>query len=326
MSNRPRIFICRELPIDPAAVLGEGFAIEVFPEPRAMREAELREAAARSDGLVTLLSDRVDAGLLEACPGLRVVSNYAVGYDNIDVEAATRLGVQVTNTPGVLTEATADLTWALLLGLARRIPEGDAMMKSRGFSGWAPSLLLGMELASATLGLFGFGRLGQAVARRARGFGMKVLVTSRSPIAEHLLAAHGAEQVPLDALLEGSDVISIHCPLNEASHHVFDSAAFAKMRNHALIVNTARGPVIDEAALVTALDAGEIGGAALDVFEREPEIHPGLKSRDDVVMMPHVGSATVTTRRRMAEMVLRDAAAVLRGESPAHPVNRLERP
>jgi glyoxylate reductase len=254
----------------------------------------------------------VDGALLDALPSVRVVANFAVGYDNIDVPACTARGVWVTNTPDVLTDATADLTWALLLALARRMREGERLVREGRFEGWAPTMLLGMELSGRTLGLYGFGRIGRAVARRAEGFGMRVLHTTRT------------SGVPFEVLLARSDVISIHAPLSLETHHAFDEAAFSRMQRHALLVNTARGPIVDEAALVRALEARNIGGAALDVYEEEPKVHPGLVGRDDVVLLPHLGSATRETRRRMAELALRNAAAVLRGERPPNPVNEID--
>jgi len=323
MTDRPRIFLARALPLDPGTVLGESYDVRVFGADRSPTRDELREGARDAHALVSLLSDPVDAALLAEAPNLRIVANYAVGYDNVDVAEATRRGIWVTNTPGALTEATADLTWALLLAVARRVPEGDRMMRERGFAGWAPSLLLGRELHGATLGLFGFGRIGRAVARRARGFGMEVLFTARSPVPAEVCVPLGATQVDKATLIARSDVISLHCPLNAESRHAFGEAELGSMRPGAILVNTARGPVVDEAALVRALEAGHLGGAGLDVFEREPEVHPGLVGRDDVVLLPHVGSGTVRTRRRMAEMVLRDVRAVLEGGVPDNPVNRV---
>jgi glyoxylate reductase len=292
--------------------------VEVFEPDRPPTRNELLEGARRADALVTLLSDRVDGELLDACPRVRVVANYAVGFDNIDVPAATERGVWVANTPDVLTAATADLTMGLLLAVARRLREGERMVREGRFDGWAPNMLLGLELSGATLGIVGFGRIGQAVGERARAFGMRVLYTSRSERAP----SGAARRVPLPELLREADVVSVHCPLGPDTHHLLDAEALGAMKSGALLINTARGPIVDEAALATALERGHLGGAGLDVYENEPEVHPALLERDDVVLVPHLGSATVSTRRRMAELALGSALAVLRGDPPTHPVNR----
>lgn len=305
-----RLFVTRELAIDPRAIAGEDIEVEVFAESRAPTREELVARACGASGLVTLLSDRIDGPLLDALGGsVRVVANHAVGYDNVDVPACTERGVWVTNTPDVLTEATADLTWALILAVARRLREGERMVRDGKFGGWSPTMLLGMELGGKTLGIFGYGRIGRAVARRGEAFGMKVVYSARS---------HGVSK---QELVQVADVISIHSPLNDQTRHAFGEREFAAMKRGAIIVNTARGPVIDEAALVRALERGGLGGAGLDVYEDEPRVHPGLIARDDVVLLPHVGSATHDTRRRMAELALGDAVRVLRGERPLHPVN-----
>ena len=253
----------------------------------------------------------MDAELLDAAPRLRLVANHAVGYDNVDVPACTARGVWVTNTPDVLTESTADLTLALILSLSRRLREGEQLVRSGKWAGWAPTQLLGVELSGKTLGILGYGRIGRAVARRAEAFGMRVLFTARGG------------GVPLDALLEESDVLSIHCPLTPQTRGLFDAQRLLQLKRGALLINTARGPIIDEAALAAALQAGHLGGAALDVFEHEPRVHPALLGRDDVVLLPHLGSATRETRQRMAEVALAQVELVLRGERPTHPVNEI---
>jgi glyoxylate reductase len=309
--QKPRVFITRRLALDPARVLGPGIEIDQhdseLPPPREELLRRVRDASA----LLPILGDRVDAELLEASPRLRVVANHAVGYDNVDVAACTARGVWVTNTPDVLTDATADLTWALILAWARRLREGEQMIRSGAFPGWAPTMLLGRELRGKTLGLFGYGRIGRAVARRAEGFGMRVLFTSRGG------------GVPFEELLEESDVLSIHAPLTPETRHAFGPVELLRMKRGALLVNTARGPIVDEAALAAALEAGHLGGAALDVFEHEPKVHPGLTGRDDVVLLPHLGSATQETREKMAELALAQVKLVLRGERPTHPVNQV---
>lgn len=326
----PSVFVTRQLPVDPPALLHdalgnpqgksvEALTVRVFPEPRPPTRAELVAGAAGADAILSLLSERIDGPVLDAIAAahpsrtsaLRIVANYAVGYDNIDVPACTARGVWVTNTPGVLTEATADLAFTLLLALARRVREGERLVRTGGFDGWSPTMLLGTELAGKVLGIYGAGRIGQAVARRGRAFGMEVLERGRG------------RGVAFDELIERSDVISIHTPLNDETRHAFDEGVFACMKNTALLINTARGPIVDEMALVDALAAGEIAGAGLDVYEDEPRVHPQLIGRDDVVLLPHLGSATHRTRRRMAETALANVAAVLRGERPPNAVNEL---
>jgi len=269
----------------------------------------LRDAARRSVALVTLLTDRVDRSVLEAGKGLRIVANVATGVDNIDVEAATRLGILVTNTPGVLTEATADLTWALILATARRVVEGDALVRAGKFRGWGFDLLRGMELRGRTLGIVGSGRIGRAVSRRAAGFGMKVLFHSRS------------RGVPLRRLLERSDFVSIHCPLTQETYHLIGAREFRLMKPTAILVNTARGPIVDEKALIAALRAGRIAGAGLDVYEHEPFVPAALRKMRNAVLLPHVGSATDETRRRMLDTAVRNVKAALAGRRPQNLVN-----
>ena len=281
-----------------------------LPPPR----DELLARVSRADGVVALLTEKVDAELLARAPALKVVANHAVGVDNVDVAACTARGVWVTNTPDAVTESTADLTWALILAVARRVREGERLIREGSFRAWAPTMLLGLELNGATLGIVGLGRIGKAVARRAAGFGMQVIHTS----------ARGG--VSLDELLERSDVVTLHCPLSPATRHLMDAKRLVRMKRGAIVVNTSRGPVVDEEALVAALEAGHLGGAGLDVFENEPAVHPGLIGRDDVVLLPHLGSATHKTRARMATMALTDAARVLRGQRPLHPVNEVTGP
>ncbi len=309
--DRPRVFVTRRLALAPAAVLGAGIEVDQFDSEEALPRDELLRRVREASGLLPILGDRVDQELLDAAPRLRIVANHAVGYDNVDVGACTARGVWVTNTPDVLTDATADLAWALILALARRLREGERMLRAGQFRGWAPTMLLGRELRGRTLGILGYGRIGRAVARRAEGFGMRVLFAARSG------------GVPLDELLAASDVLSIHCPLNAQTRHLIGAAELLRMKRGALLVNTARGPIVDEAALVAALQAGHLGGAALDVFENEPAVHPGLLQRDDVVLLPHLGSATQETRERMARIALEQIERVLRGERPTTAVNEV---
>ena len=308
--QRPLVFIARKLAIDPVLALGAGLEVAVHPGEVLSRE-DLLAGAHPASAIVSMLSESIDDELLEAAPRLRIVANHAVGTDNVDVDGCTRRGIWVTNTPDVLTETTADLTWALLLAVARRLREGEALVRSGAFRGWTPTMLLGRELSGATLGIFGYGRIGRAVARRAEGFGMRVLFTSRTGGVE------------LDELLRVSDVLTLHAPLSPRTRHVLGAAELLRMKRGAILLNTSRGALVDEAALVRALESGHLGGAGLDVYEDEPRVHPGLVARDDVVLLPHLGSATQETRARMAAMALADVQRVLRGEPPAHPVNHV---
>jgi glyoxylate reductase len=306
-----RVVCTADLPIDMAAAIGE-------PVERASY-ADLGRVLPTAEALVCLLTHRIDAALLERAPRLRVVANFAVGFDNVDVAAATRLGVAVANTPDVLTEATADLTFALLLAAARRLGEGERLVRAGAWTGWEPGQLLGADVWGRTLGIVGLGRIGAAVARRGRGFAMPVLYSGSRPhpAGDEL----GARHVALDELLARADFVSVHCPLSAATHHLIDAAALARMKPTAILVNTARGPIVDEAALGAALAAGTIAGAGLDVFEREPAIDPGLIASDRVVLAPHLGSATTTARRRMGELCASAVRAVLAGERPENLVN-----
>jgi glyoxylate reductase len=285
--------------------------------PRAVQEREIVDA----DALVSLLSDPVDRDLLAAGRRLRVVANYAVGTNNIDVRYATSRGVVVTNTPDVLTDATADLTMGLLLCAARRLVEGDAVVRRGEFTGWGPDVHLGVDVHGATLGIVGLGRIGQAVARRARGFDMRILYVDQKPATKAVELAAGARRVTKEALLEESDFVSLHCPLTPELHHYLGAAELARMKRTAILVNVARGPLVDEAALAQALREGVIAGAALDVFEDEPRVHPGLLAEPRVVLAPHIGSATVATRRKMAELCVASVLGALRGERPTNCVN-----
>lgn len=316
----PRIVLTSPLPGD-AQSLVEGRARVRTLRPRGpLSEDALLRALKRADGAVTLLSHPVTARVLESCPNLKVVSNYAVGTDNIDLEAARRLGIRVTNTPDILTEATADLAWTLLLGAARRAPEGDRMMRAGRFRGWAPDLLLGMDLRGKLLGIVGMGRIGKAVARRAPAFGLKVAYTQRRRLLASEEAALGAAYMDLDELLSSADIVSLHCPLTPQTRHLLDDRRLRSMKPGAVLVNTSRGAVVDEAALVRRLREGGLGGAGLDVYEGEPELAPGLRELPNVFLLPHLGSAGAETRAEMARMALADCLAVIEGREPAHPV------
>lgn len=315
------VFVTRSLPVDAAALAPRGVRVVTGAHERPLSAEEIASGAAFAEGLVPQLTESIDRALMERLPALRVIANYAVGVDNVDLRAAQERGIVVCNTPDVLTEATAELAFALLLALARRVREGERMVRTGAYTGWSPSLLLGRELSGATLGLFGFGRIGQAVARRAAAFGMRVLYTARRETGHEEAAERVcARRVPFESLLLESDAISIHAPLETTTRHVFGPAAFRAMKPGALLVNTARGALVDEEALVAALRSGRLGGAGLDVFEHEPAVHPGLLDRDDVVLLPHVGSATRQTREAMARLALENCFAVLEGRPPRSPV------
>jgi len=286
-----------------------------------VRSPALATCADRVRGLVGLLTDRIDAALLAQMPKLAIVANVAVGVDNIDLGACVARGITVTNTPDVLTEATADLTFGLLIAAARRICEGDRLTRAGGFTGWTPTFLLGTRIHGMKLGIVGFGRIGKAVARRARGFGMHVGYTQRRREPEAIERALGATHVSsLDELCASSDAITIHCPLTPETRHLFAAERLARMRPGSLLINTARGPIVDEAALAVALERGPLAAAGLDVFEDEPKVHPALRSRENAVLAPHIGSADRPTREAMASMAAANVIRVLRGETPLTPV------
>jgi len=266
---------------------------------------------------------RVDAAVLEGADRLKVIANYAVGFDNIDLAAATARKIWVTNTPGVLTEATADLTWAALLALVRRVVEGDAVVRAGQFHGWGPTMLLGTTLSGKTLGIAGFGKIGRAVARRAAGFGMRVIYNDSACSGPVDLGPLTAECVDLDELLRQADVVSVHTPLGPDTHHLLDRRRLALMKPTAYLVNTARGPVVEEQALVELLQGRRLAGAALDVYEHEPVLAPGLAELDNVVLLPHLGSATREARLAMARLAAKNAHAVLQGRTPPNPVNSI---
>jgi glyoxylate reductase len=286
---------------------------------RPLAGEELVRFVAEADALVCNVSDRVDEAALAACPTLKVVANVGVGVDNIDLAAARRLGLWVTNTPDVLTEATADLTWALILAVTRRVAEGDRLMRARASWQWRPDFFLGAGLQGRRLGIVGMGRIGRAVARRATAFGITVRCHDRDRVgdADALGTTYVAD---LDEMLAGSDIVTLHCPLTAETRHLLDERRLCLLPRGAFVVNTSRGPVVDEAALVRVLESGHLGGAALDVYEREPEVQPSLVGRDDVVLLPHLGSATLETRAAMGQLALDNAIAVLEGRRPPTPV------
>lgn len=312
-----RVVVSRALPGGSAGPLDEVGPVWVSPHDRALTAPELRAAVPGAEALLVTLNDRVDAALLAAAgPQLRIVANTAVGYDNVDVEAVRAHGAVLTNTPGVLTAATADLTLGLLLNLTRRIGEGERWIRSGRPWTWDLTFLLGTGLQGKRLGVVGMGAIGRAVATRAAAFGMELVHHSRSGSADD----SGSTRVELDELLATADVVSLHCPLTPATRHLIDATALVRMRSTAFLINTARGPVVDENALVDALRSGVIAGAALDVYEDEPVVHPGLLDLDNVVLAPHLGSATQETRTQMAQLAVANTVAVLRGHPPRTPV------
>ena len=324
-SAKPRLFLTRLIPEPGLSVAHELFAVAGGSEDRPLARELLLQGVPGADALLCLLSEKIDGAVMDAAGSrLKVVSTMAVGYDNIDVPAATERGILVANTPGVLTDATADLTWAMILGLARRVVEGDRMVREGRFDQWGPFLLLGRAVAGTTLGIVGMGRIGQAVARRALGWDMRVVYTRRGgPLAPDQVPAgarwefrHG-----VDEILTEADIVSLHVPLTPDTRHLIGARELALMRPGSFLVNTARGPVVDESELVEALRSGHLGGAALDVYEREPELAPGLADLANVLLLPHLGSATVETRGRMSEVAVRNAIAAVRGEPVPYLVN-----
>lgn len=315
-----RVFITQPIP-EPGPSLVRQAADEVVsnPDDRILSSEELRAAVAGRDAVLCLLTDPIDASVLEAARGCRIFANMAVGYNNVDVAAATRLGIAVTNTPGVLTEATADLAWTLILGVARRVVEGDQEMRAGRFPGWGPLYMLGGDVTGKTLGLVGPGRIAAAVARRARGFDMPLVYHGRRPSAE--LDALGARRTTLDELLAVSDFVSLHVPLTPETRHMIDARALARMKPTAYLINTARGPVVDEAALVAALQDGRIAGAGLDVYEDEPRMAQGLAECRNALLLPHLGSATHATRAAMSRIAGENLVAALQGRRPPNLVN-----
>jgi glyoxylate reductase len=315
--GRPRVVVTRQLPGGALDRLAQVAEVDVWPGRLPPTPDQLRDLATGATGLVTMLTDRVDAELLDACPDLRVVANFAVGYDNLDVTELTRRGIPVGNTPGVLTDSTADLAWALILAATRRIPEGAAAVRAGDWLTWDADWLLGVDVAGATLGIVGYGRIGAAVARRAAGFGMEALAWNRSP-----KTAEGVTFVDLDELLRRSDIVSLHCALTDETRGLIGAEELRAMKPTAVLVNTARGPIVDQPALTEALKAGEIFAAGLDVVEHEPiPVDDALLDLPNCLVLPHVGSATVATRSKMADMAVDNVLAVLAGDPPPNCVN-----
>lgn len=315
------VFVTRKLPGQGLERLRDLCEVTVFPEDRNMTKEELLEIIPGQDAVITMLANPIDSEVIGAGQKLKVIANYAVGFNNIDLAAATARGIAVVNTPDVLTAASADFAWALLLATARRVVEGDALVRAGRFAGWAPELLLGVEVHGKTLGIVGAGRIGQAVAKRARGFAMRILYHNRTRLPEDVERELGLEYADLDALLKEADFVSLHCPLTPETRHLIGEREFGLMKPTAVLINTARGPVVDEGALVQALREGRIYGAGLDVFENEPALHPGLAELPNVVLAPHIASAGRGTRLQMVDLVVSDVLAVLKGQRPRNLVN-----
>jgi glyoxylate reductase len=317
---KAKVFITHPLYAESQALLQSVCDCEFWSKPERPPKDEFLQRIKEKEGLVCLLTERVGEDTLRAAPKLRIVANVAVGYDNVDIPACTRRGVVVTNTPGVLDETTADFAWALMLAVARRVVEADQYVRAGSWQGWNFDQYCGTDVWGKTLGIVGFGRIGQAVARRAQGFGMKIIYNSRKRVAEGIEKQLNAEYREMNALLAESDFISLHVPLNGDTRQLFDAPKFFRMKPTAFLVNTSRGPVVDEAALVHALESKKIAGAGLDVFEQEPFIHPGLK-RPNVVLAPHLGSASTETRGKMALTAAQNIAAFFQGQRPGNPLN-----
>jgi glyoxylate reductase len=307
-----RVLLTRRIPSSVLTLLESRHAVDLYSGEGAIPRDELLRRVADKEALICVLTDKVDAEVLDAAPGLKVVANIAVGYDNIDVAAAQARGIAVTNTPDVLTEAVAEFTWALILAVGRRIAEGDRLMRAGAWKGWTLDFMLGMELRGKQLGIIGGGRIGKAVAAKAPAFGMKAVFAGRPGRPD----PSGAARVSIDELFITSDVISIHAPGTPETRHLINKRTLARMKRSAILVNTARGSIVDEEALAWALAERLIAGAALDVYEQEPEIHPALRNHENVVLAPHLGSATRETRTAMAELAVRNALAVLDGNKP----------
>ncbi|OPY65618.1 MAG: putative 2-hydroxyacid dehydrogenase [Syntrophorhabdus sp. PtaU1.Bin050] len=315
---KPKVYITRRIPEPGISLIKESCDVTLHPYDEPPAHEEIVDHIRDKDALLCLLSDRIDREIIEAGPNLKVISTFSVGFEHIDVAAATRKGIYIGYTPGILTEATADLAFSLLLGTARRITEADRFLRGHGWkTAFSPNLLLGISVWGTTLGIVGLGRIGKAVARRARGFNMKVLYTKRTSLPREEETNLGVEYRSLEELFEQSDFVSLHAPLTDETRHLVNGARLRLMKPTSVLINTARGPVVDEAALIRALQERWIAGAGLDVFEKEP-IDPTnpLLHLDNVVLLPHLGSATIQARSKMAEVSARNLLAVLHGEAP----------
>lgn len=313
--TRKKVLVTRKIPEEGLSKLREYFDVEVNELDRELSHEELKERIKGKDGVLCLLSDKIDGEIMDCEPNVKIFANYAVGYNNMDVEAARKRKVYLSNTPGVLTNATADMAWSLLFAVARRVVEGDRYIREGRFDGWSPTLILGREISGKTVGIIGAGRIGRAFALRAKAFDMKILYYSRSR-KEEFEGTTGAEYVSIDELLRKSDYVSLHTPLTKETIHMIGDKEFDLMKDTAVLINTARGPVIDEKALVKALKERKIWGAGLDVYEKEPKVEEELKDLNNVVLCPHLGSATDETRIKMSIMAADNIIFALNGKVP----------
>ena len=321
MSPKMKVFLTRLLPSEAMERLRALFDLSYNPQERQLKRKEIIRGAADKVGLISMLSDVIDKEVIESCSSLKVIANYAVGFNNIDLKVATAKKIFVTNTPGVLTETTADLAWALILSVARRLIEADRLVRSGRWEGWAPTQLLGNDVHGKTLGIIGLGRIGRAVASRAKGFSMKVLYHNRKRVEESVERELNARSVALEDLLASADFLSLHVPLNSETHHLIGRRELLQMKPTSYLINTARGPIVDEKALIEVLQQRRIAGAGLDVFEKEPRISPKLLRLKNVVALPHLGSASIETRTQMGLIVAENLKAVAEGRIPPHQVN-----
>ncbi len=321
MDNKSKVYVTRNIPGEALDMIASECQLTVNPHDRVLSKSELAEAASDVDGLLCQLTDIIDAELLDKMPRLRIVANCAVGYDNIDIAACTKRNIAVSNTPDVLTDTTADLTWALLLAAARRLVEADRYVREGKFKSWSPMLLLGHDIYQKVLGIIGLGRIGSAVARRAAAFNMPVIYYAKKRKSAEEENRLNVEYRPFECLLKEADFISLHVPLNEHTRHLISKKELELMKPGAYLINTSRGPVVDEKALVRALRNNDLAGAALDVYEYEPQIAPGLTDMVNATLTPHIGSATVETRTRMAVMAAKNILAGLKGEKVPNLVN-----
>lgn len=319
---KPNIFLTRELPPKVMERLKEHTHLEMNNEDRVLTKEELIEGVKGKDGLLCLLTDRIDAEIMDANPQLKVIANYAVGFDNIDIQAAVERKIPVTNTPGVLTEASADLAFSLLMATARRIVDADTFVRTKAWKGWGPQQFLGIDIFNSTLGIIGLGRIGKAVVKRARGFDMEILYWNRTRLPEEEERELGIIYKPFEEVIAQSDFLSLHVAYTKDTHHLIGKEEFGVMKETAILINTSRGPVIDEKGLVTALQEGEIRGAGLDVFENEPKIEPGLMELENVVLLPHIASATIATRTKMGMIAVDNLFAALEGKKIPNLVNQ----
>jgi len=313
---KPKVLVTHRLLHEAIAYLKEHVDLEVGTQKAFLTKEELIEKVKDKEGILSLLTAPIDKDVMDATPTLKIIVNCAVGYDNIDIEYARRKGIMVTNTPGVLTETTADLSWALILAVARKIPQADVFARAKNYLGWELDLFLGKEITGKCLGIIGMGRIGKAMAQRAMGFQMKIIYTDPKELPEEEKQKYNASCVPLDELLRTADIVTLHTTLNPQTHHLISRGQLRLMKQDAILVNVSRGPVVDELALAEALEEGQIWAAGLDVYEREPEIEERLLSLDNVVLLPHIGSATYETRLKMAMMAAKNLIQGLSGQKP----------